>query len=386
MKYYIIAGEASGDLHASNLMRALCNVDEDAHIRFWGGDFMKAVCDELIPDDNYSTLVRHYKDSAVMGVWDVITHYGRIRKNFRICITELLNYRPDVLIVVDYAGFNLPVAHFAHHNGIKTFYYIVPKTWASVEGRNKQLKAYIDKLYSILPFETEYFKSKGIEVNYCGNPVMDAIDNRQHKDEPFKDFCDRNGLDTRPIIALVAGSRKSELKYNLPVMLQAIPHFSDHQFVIAGAPSFTIDDYKPYIQDNDNVKVIFGETYQLMSQARAALVTSGTATLETAILNCPQVVVYLMWGGAFSNFVAKLFMKVKWISLVNLILGRECVEELFQSKYTFDKMISTLKALTGDTTQRRQMLADYAELRRLVGGPGCSLRAAKAMFAELNKK
>jgi len=376
MEYYIIAGEPSGDLHASNLMRALKNEDGEADFRYWGGNLMAA---------QGGTLVRHYRDTAVMGVWDVITHLGKIRRNFKECKADILFYKPDVLIVVDYAGFNLPIAKFAKANGIKTFYYIVPKTWASKEGRNKKLKAYIDKMYTILPFETEYFKSKGIDVTYCGNPVMDAIENRPNKEESFEEFCKRNKLDNRPKIALVAGSRKSELKYNLPVMLQAIEQFPQYQFVIAGAPSFKYNDYREYIENNPNVTVIFGETYQLMSQARAALVTSGTATLETAILNCPQVVVYLMWGGGFSDFVAHLFIKVPFISLVNLILGREAVKELFQKAYTFDKMISELTSITGDTNERRKMLADYDELRSLVGGAGCSERAAKAMVNELRK-
>ncbi|MCQ2204105.1 MAG: lipid-A-disaccharide synthase [Bacteroidales bacterium] len=385
MKYYIIAGEPSGDLHASNLMRGLYGEDPDAQIRFWGGDLMKGALDEkgVSSDDDFSGLVRHYKDTAVMGAWDVLTHYGKIRKNFKTCYDDLLKNRPDVLIVIDYAGFNLPVAKYAKKNGIRTYYYIVPKTWASLEGRNKKLKAYMDKLYTILPFETDYFGSKGLDVTYCGNPVMDAIENRVGKDESFDDFCTRNGLDKRPKIALVAGSRKGELKYNLPVMLKAIDSFPDYQFVIAGAPSFTYDDYREYIEGNKNVTVVFGETYHLMSHARAALVTSGTATLETAILNCPQVVVYLMWGGWFSNWVAHMFMKVKWISLVNLILGRESVKELFQSAYSFDKMISELKALTSESEERHKMLSDYDELRERVGGPGCSVRAARAMVADL---
>lgn len=376
MKYYIIAGEPSGDLHASNLMKALKNEDTDAQFRYWGGDLMAA---------QGGTLVRHYRDTAVMGVWDVITHLGKIKRNFKECKADILSYKPDVLIVVDYAGFNLPMAKFAKNNGIKTFYYIVPKTWASKEGRNKKLKAYIDKMYTILPFETAYFKNKGIDVTYCGNPVMDAIENRPYKGESFDAFCERNKLDKREKIALVAGSRKSELKYNLPVMLQAIEKFPQYQFVIAGAPSFKYEDYRPYIENNPNVTVIFGETYQLMSQARAALVTSGTATLETAILNCPQVVVYLMWGGGFSDFVAHLFIKVPYISLVNLILGREAVKELFQKAYSYDKMIAELTAITGDTPVREKMLADYNELRSLVGGAGCSERAAHAMVNDIKK-
>ena len=377
MKYYIIAGEPSGDLHASNLMRELKNADSEADFRFWGGDLMAA---------QGGTLVRHYKDTAVMGVFDVLTHLGKIRSNFKLCKSDLLANRPDVLILVDYPGFNLPMADFAHKHGIRVFYYISPKVWASKEYRIKKMRRCIDRIYTILPFETDYFKQKGVEVDYCGNPVMDAIEARADKGESFGDFCRRNDLDERPNLALLAGSRVGELKYNLPKMLQAIEHFPQYQFVIAGAPSFTIADYEPYIKGLD-VRVIFGQTYQLVSQARCALVTSGTATLETAVLNCPQIVLYLMWGGGFSDFMARhVFVKVKYISLVNLILHREAVKELFQKAYKFDLMIDLLRQLTADTDYRRQMLADYDELRRLVGDAGCSARAARLMVERLNLK
>lgn len=374
MYYYLIAGEPSGDLHASNLMRELKTYDSKAQFRFWGGDLMSA---------QGGTLVRHYKDTAVMGVWDVLTHLGKIRRNFKDCRADLLANRPDVLILVDYPGFNLPMAEFAHKKGIKVFYYISPKVWASKEYRIKQMRKYIDKLYTILPFEIEYFKRKNIDSFYCGNPVMDAIENRGHQNESFEDFCQRNQLDDRPKIALLAGSRQSELKYNLPIMLKTIEHFPKYQFVIAGAPSFSNADYEQYIQGYD-VKVIFGETYQLVSQARCAIVTSGTATLETAILNCPQIVVYLMWGGRFSDFVARhLLIKVPFISLVNLILNRESVKELFQKAYSFDLMLNLIQQLIADSEYRKQMLADYEELRQRVGNAGCSLRAAQHMVAQL---
>ena len=268
-------------------------------------------------------------------------------------------------------------------NGIKVFYYILPKVWASKEGRLKKLKLHVDRLYSIMPFEVDYFKKHGIDICYCGNPIMDAIENRQQKDEAYADFCRRNGLDGRPKIALVAGSRQSELKYNLPEMLRLRKDFSDYEFVIAGAPSFTQEDYKPYLQDAQDVKLLFGETYQLMSQARAAVVTSGTATLETALLGCPQIVLYLMWGGAFSDFVAHLFIKVKHISLVNLILGREAVIELFQKKYTYPKMKNELASIVEDGGKRAAMLNDYNELRERVGHAGCSDRAATDMISTL---
>lgn len=375
MKYYIIAGEPSGDLHASNLMRELHLRDSEAKIRFWGGDLMLAQGGEM---------VRHYKDTAVMGVFDVIMNLGKIQRNFKLCRKDLLETRPDVLILVDYPGFNLPMAEFAHKHGIKVFYYISPKVWASKEYRVKKMRKYIDELYTILPFETQYFKRHGIDVHYCGNPIMDAIENRAYKGETFESFCKRNSLDSRPKVALLAGSRKGELKYCLPEMLKVVEKFPQYQFVIAGAPSFTMEEYEGYIAGYD-VKVIFGETYQLVSQARAALVTSGTATLETAILNCPEVLIYLMWGGGFSDWVARKVIKVPYIGLVNLILGRDAVHELFQKQYSFERMERELTQLLGDTPERQKILEDYQELRSVVGGPGCSARAAEMMLQALNK-
>lgn len=376
MKYYIIAGEASGDLHASNLMREIYALDAQAEIRFWGGNMMLSVGGEL---------VRHYKDTAVMGVADVLTSLGKIRKNFALCRRDLAEYHPDALILVDYPGFNLPMAGYAHKLGLTVFYYISPKVWASKEYRIKKMRRYIDRLFTILPFETEYFRRHGMEVTYCGNPVMDAIEARHHKGETLQEFCLRNNLDGRPKIALLAGSRKGEIRYCLPPMLRAIDEFPQYQFVIAGAPSFTMADYEPYVQGKD-VRVVFGETYQLVSVAQAALVTSGTATLETAILNCPQILIYLMWGGAFSDRIARRIIKVKWIGLVNLILGRESLCEMFQSAYSFERMIALLRKLVdAGSPERQRMLADYDELRRLVGTAGCSRRAAQGMVDILNK-
>lgn len=384
MKYYIIVGEASGDLHASNLIRGLFKADPQAEVRFWGGDLMQQVCVELsIPHHR----VFHYKETAVMGVWDVITHLNKIRRNFSRCRADIDAYRPDALILVDYAGFNLPMAKYGKSKGIKTLYYIAPKTWASKEGRVKKLQRYVDRMFTIMPFETEYFKRWGIDVRYCGNPVMDAVESRPHIGESLADFSLRNGLDpSKPKIALLAGSRQAELKYNLPLMLDTIPEFPGFEFVIAGAPSFTIKDYEPFLAGRPDVKVVFGETYQLVSVARCALVTSGTATLETAILNCPQVVIYKMWGGSFSDTVAHWFIKVPWISLVNLILNREAVRELFQKQFSHSRLITELHSLISDTPQRRQMLADYDELRSIVGSSGCSERAGKWMVEELTYK
>lgn len=374
MKYYIIAGEPSGDLHGSNLMRALRGEDSGAQFRFWGGDLMKAVG---------GTLVRHYRDTAVMGVWDVLTHLGKIRSNFAFCRKDIEANRPDVVVLIDYPGFNLPMAEWAHSKGLKVFYYISPKVWASKEYRIKRMRKCIDRLYSIMPFEPDYFASRNLDgVFYCGNPVMDAIAQRPHADETEADFRVRCGLSAKPIVALLPGSRVAELKYNLPEMMRLVGDFPDCQFVIAGAPSFERADYEQFIAGRD-VKVLFGETYQLARMARAAVVTSGTATLETALLGCPQVVMYLMWGGGFSDWIAHLFIKVPFISLVNLILGREAVTELFQKSYSYGKLTAELRELLGDTPRRRAMLEDYADLARRVGDAGCSGRAAADMVSHL---
>ncbi len=371
MKYYLVAGEPSGDLHGANLMKGLRESDHDAEFRFWGGDLMASVG---------GTLVRHYRDTAVMGVWDVLTHLGKIRKNFAFCRKDILDNKPDALILIDYPGFNLSIAEWAHSKGIKVLYYISPKVWASKEYRIKKMRKCIDRLYSIMPFEPKYFEEKSLKnVVYFGNPVMDALSQREHAEEAEDEFKKRCGLEDKPIIALLPGSRVSELKYNLPEMLRLIPEFPDFQFVIGGAPSFSAKDYEPYLK-NTHVKVLFGETYQLVSAAKAAIVTSGTATLETGLLNCPQIVIYLMWGGRFSDFIAHLFIKVPFISLVNLILGRESVSELFQNKYSYEAMLSEMKELTSDSPRRNKMLADYEELRNRVGEPGCSQRAAADMF------
>ena len=371
MRYYIIAGEPSGDLHGSNLMKALKEVDTDATFSFWGGDLMAAVGGRL---------VRHYKDTAVMGVWDVLTHLGKIQQNFKVCRKDILADKPDAVILIDYPGFNLPMAEWAKKNGFKVLYYISPKVWASKEYRIKSMKRYIDRVYSILPFEPAYFAKHELgNVFYCGNPVMDAIAQRPFSDESKQDFKLRNGLNDKPIIALLPGSRVSELKYNLPQMLRLVNDMPEFQFVIGGAPSFSIQDYEPFCHGL-GVKVLFGETYSLVSSAEAAVVTSGTATLETAILNCPQIVMYLMWGGRFSDWVAHLFIKVPYISLVNLILGREAVSELFQCRYSYGRLISELRELSTDSPRRRQMLADYKQMRESVGGAGCSHRAAADMF------
>ncbi|MFT3738285.1 MAG: lipid-A-disaccharide synthase [Breznakibacter sp.] len=374
MKYYIVAGEPSGDLHGSNLMRELKTLDANADFRFFGGDLMAA---------QGGTLVKHYRELAFMGVFEVVMNFRTIKRNMAQCQRDLMAYRPDVLILIDYPGFNLRIAEFAKKNGVKVFYYISPKLWAWNTGRVKKIKKYVDRLFTILPFETQFYARYGIEVDYSGNPVLDAIDARPNKHEDMAVFKLRNGLDHRPIVAVLAGSRKQELSWVLPDMLKMIPKFPGYQFVIAGAPSFSMADYRAYI-DGYDIKVLFDQTYQLVQHARAAMVTSGTATLETALLNCPQVVCYRMWGGNFSDYIAKRFIiKVRFISLVNLILDREGVRELFQKNFTVGALEHELGALLENDGRRKQIFADYEELHRLMGQPGSSRKTAGLMWKRL---
>ncbi len=374
MKYYIIAGEPSGDLHASNLMKSLIKEDNDFDCRFWGGDLMKKVG---------GVMVRHYNETAFMGIKEVIVNLGKIKANFKICKSDILEYNPDVLILVDYPGFNLRMAEFAHKKGIKVFYYISPKIWAWNTGRVKKIKACVDKMFTILPFETDFYKTHQVPIDYVGNPVLDAIENRPHKNEDLETFKERNQLDNRPIVALLAGSRQQELNNVLPVMISMIKHFPNYQFVIAGAPSFTIDDYKPFIQDKE-VKVIFNETYELLQQAHGALVTSGTATLETALLECPQIVCYKMWGGkTITRFVKRFILKVKYISLVNLIVNQEAVKEIIQDDLNEANVQLELEKLLNNQDYRINIFNHYNQLHQIMGKPGTSDRAAKLMVNAL---
>ncbi len=374
MKYYIIAGEPSGDLHASNLMKSLIKEDNEYDFRFWGGDLMKQVGGEM---------VRHYNETAFMGIKEVIVNLKKIKANFKLCKSDLINYNPDVLILVDYPGFNLRMAEYAHKKGIKVYYYISPKIWAWKTGRVKKIKAFVDKMYTILPFETDFYKKYDVPIDYVGNPVLDAIHNRPHKDEDLESFKQRNKLDNRPIVALLAGSRQQELNNVLPVMLSTIKHFPNYQFIIAGAPSFTIKDYEPFIKDND-VQVIFNETYELVQQAQGALVTSGTATLETALLDCPQVVCYKMWGGkTITKFVKRFILKVQYISLVNLIVNKEAVKEIIQDDLNEINVKNELDKLLNNQDYRISIFNDYNQLHKIMGEPGSSDKAAKLMVQSL---
>ncbi|RXQ97327.1 lipid-A-disaccharide synthase [Ancylomarina salipaludis] len=373
MKYYIITGEASGDLHASNLMKELKNEDAQAQFRFWGGDLMQAQGGEM---------VKHYRETAFMGFVTVLKNLKTIRANFRLCETDLLNFAPDVLILVDYPGFNLRMAAFAKKHGIRVHYYISPKIWAWKESRVKKIKAYVDRMFTIFPFETEFYKKHNYEVSFGGNPLFDAIENRENKDETFDHFIERNQLSNKPIIALLAGSRKQEIERILPVMLQVIPRFPDYQFVIAAAPSITKEFYASVSKGND-LSFVYNQTYDLLQQSKAALVASGTATLETALLRIPQVVCYKMSGGSIAYRLGKMLLNIKYISLVNLVVDKFVVKELIQQYCNPDNISKELDLIINDEVYRSKMLTNYEELNVHLGGAGASARFAKMIYEDI---
>ena len=377
MKYYLVAGEASGDLHASNLMQSLQELDRDADFRFFGGDLMHS---------KGGTLVKHYREMAYMGIIPVILHARTILRNLDFCKRDIAAYKPDVVILVDYPGFNLKVAKYVKSKlHIPVHYYISPKVWAWKEYRVKSLKKYVDEMFCILPFEVDFFRKHQYRVNYVGNPTMDAIANRDCREESFDEFIDAHRLENKPIIALLAGSRKQEIASNLPAMLEAVKSFADgYQILVAGAPGIEPLFYKEFEHGFPSVQVLFNRTYRILAQADAALVTSGTATLETALLNVPQVVCYrtsfpkLTWWGF------KHILHTPFISLVNLISGREVVKELFAKRFTVDQIRIELKQLLHVQSYRQNMLNNYREMQAKLGRPGASDRAAAIIFRALH--
>lgn len=374
MRYYIIAGEASGDLHGSMLIRGIKQHDSNAEIRFWGGDLMAAEA---------GAPVKHYRELAFMGFLEVVLNMKTVLGNIRFCKKDIAAWNPDVVILIDYPGFNFRIAEFAHKSGFTVFYYIAPKVWAWKEGRVKRIQRYVDKLFVIFPFETEYFKRFGIDAFYTGNPLVDSVAQKL-SDVPSKEqFCRDHGLDERPIITLLAGSRKQEIAYCLPTMAQLSSEFPEFQVVVAGAPSLTMEDYQP-ILTGTAVKVVFGKTYELLALAQAAAVVSGTATLEAALIGTPQVVCYR--GSAISISIARRFVKVKFISLVNLIMNREVVKELIQNDFTLDSVAAELRGLLHDGPEREGMLASYSSLRSMLGEPAVANRVAAQMVKELKSR
>ena len=393
MKYYIIAGEASGDLHGSNLMKGIYSEDPEAEIRFWGGDLMNAVytSNERKPRrPETGGLVRHYKEGAIMGFWEVFTHAGKLLGNIGKCKKDILAWKPDAVILIDYPGFNFKIAEFSHKHGIRTFYYIAPKVWASREGRIKKLKKYVDRLYIIFPFEIPYFKSKGVSAVYLGNPLVDSIASSRAMNESREDFLKRNSLQDKPVIAMLAGSRKGEISTMMPVLtefaslMRSLPEYSGWQFLIAGAPARSMEDYAGYLKgsyEETGVKVIFGETQSIIRHAEAAVVNSGTASLETVLLGTPQVVGYI--GGRLTYMIAKHIVKVKYISLGNLIIDRLAFRELIQDSCNAENLVEEVRALIENHAYRSKMLEEYACIKNALGSGGASEAIAADMVMNL---
>lgn len=377
MKYYLIVGEASGDLHASNLMKAIIERDNEAQFRFFGGDLMTAVGGER---------VKHYRELAYMGFTPVLLHLRTIMSNMKRCKRDIVSWQPDVLILVDYPGFNLSIAQYIRKNTkIPIYYYISPKIWAWKEYRIKNIRRDVDELFSILPFEIDFFAKHKYKIHYIGNPCVDAVDSFLMNDtETHSEFCAANNLTDKPIVALLAGSRKQEIKSNLVMMLDAMKQYPQYQPIIAGAPGIDKELYAPYL--TGNVKILYGSTYRLLKHSHAALVTSGTATLETALFRVPQVVCYATPMAKLYSWLKRHFLKVKFVSLVNLIAGREVVRELVAADMTRENVEKEIGLLLGNTTERNTMLSEYDKIIEILGSPGASERAAETMIKLLSNK
>ena len=367
MKLYVIAGEASGDLHASNLMRALKIENENIDFRCWGGDKMEA---------QGGKIVKHFKDLAFMGFIEVISNLKTILKNIRFCKEDIEFYQPDALILVDYPGFNLRIAEWAHSKGIKVIYYISPQVWAWKKSRVHKIKKFVDQMFVILPFEKDFYAEFGYEVEYLGHPLLDAIGDYHQVARTKEQFISNNQLENRPIIAVLPGSRKQEVSIKLPIMLEALKSFDDYQLIIAGAPSLDKSFYDSLV--TEKIKIIFGETYDLLSNSEAAVVTSGTATLETALLGIPEVVCYK--GSAISYQIAKRLIKINYISLVNLIMNREVVKELIQSECTSENIKNEIKTILIGGSKRETMLQDFNEMEKILGKGGASKKVAQSLL------
>ena len=376
MKYYLIVGEASGDLHASRLMQSLMQYDPAAEFRFLGGDLMQRVG---------GTRVKHYRELAYMGFVPVLLHLPTIFKNMKMCKEDIVRWQPDVVILIDYPGFNLSIAKYVKKNtNIPVFYYISPKIWAWKEWRIKAIKRDVKEMFSILPFEIAFYEKKHhYKIHYVGNPTKEEVDNFQHVYTESKDeFCQRNNLSSKPIIAILAGSRKQEIKDNLPSMLEAARHFEDYQMVIAAAPSIEKSYYKKYLGDSE-AKMVELQTYELLTHSTAALVTSGTATLETALLNVPQVVCYETPVPKLIRFAFKHIIKVRFISLVNLIADKEIVQELLADRFSIYNIANELYRILPGQPARERMLTDYQIVCERLGDAVAPDNAAKIMVEKL---
>ncbi len=372
MKYYLIAGEASGDLHASNLLKELKKLDSNLHCRCWGGDKM---------ENEGAELVKHYRDLAFMGFVEVVANLPTILKNITFCKEDILKYQPDVIVLVDYPGFNLRIAKWAKQHGFKVIYYISPQIWAWKENRVHTIKKCVDKMLVILPFEKSFYEKWNYEVEYVGHPLVEVIANFQHEVNRNNSYIQSN----KPIVALLPGSRKQEIIQKLPVMLEVSKHFKSYDFIVAKAPGMDDFFYQEILKDYPEVKSISGKTYDLLSVASAALVTSGTATLETALFGVPEIICYK--GSKISYWIAKKLVKIKYIGLVNLIMGKEVVKELIQDEFNATNTVRELRLLLEDKNKESQVKNDYKELKALLSKEGnASQRAALSIFSFLQEE
>lgn len=372
MKYYLVAGEASGDLHGSNLMKELKHTDENASFRFFGGELMQSVGGEL---------VKHYREMAFMGFVNVLMNLKTISQNLEICKTDILQFQPDVLILIDYPGFNLRIAKFAKQHNIRVFYYISPKLWAWKAYRVKKIKAFVDEMFTIFPFETEFYKKYNFRVNYVGNPVLDAIAEYKGKALSKEEFLTKNMLDNRPVVALLAGSRVQEIKRTLPLMVKIAGLFPGFQFVVAGVKNVDQELYQKNLADS-GIKLIFDQTYDILNNAHTALVASGTAALETALFNVPQTVIYKMEGGWPVDFIFRNLIfknRMAGVSLPNIIMHKLIISEFIQMKMTFENVKAEMEKLLFDEDYRKKIFSDYNRLKELMGEAGSSKQAALKM-------
>lgn len=373
MRYYLIAGEPSGDLHGSKLIAGLRKADPQAEFRFWGGDLMAA-------EGGKEGLVMHYREASFFGFMTVLCNLRTIGRQFAECRADVERFAPDVLILIDYPGFNMKMAKWAKERGLRTFYYIAPKVWAWKEWRVKKLRRYVDRLFTIFPFETEYFRAKGIEPTFCGNPLVDDIAARRATFCTREEFIRRNNLDDRPIIALLAGSRVSEIRANLPDMVALSKRMPEYQFVVTAVPWIDKQIYYAYMADGkfaSDVRYVCDQTQQTLAVAEAAVVTSGTATLETALMGIPEMVVYRV--PKLYEVLRPYVLKIPFVSLVNINLGREAVRELVCAKLDLAEAERELRSIVSGGEKREKMLSDFAELRNLIGGEGASERFAAEM-------
>lgn len=367
-KIYIIAGEASGDLHGSNLMKALLTEAQgEVSFRFWGGDKMSEIAGDP---------VKHIRDLAFMGFIEVLANIRTIFKNIKYCKEDILAFKPDVLVLIDYPGFNLRIAEWAKEQGIQVAYYISPQVWAWKENRVKKIKRSVDQMFVILPFEKDFYRKHEMEVEYVGHPLMDAILNYRSDKNDLNEIRSSLRLNSERVIAVLPGSRKQEISVKLPIMLEAVRELKDFTILIAGAPSIDPGFYGPFL--NDQVQLIYGKTYDILSISEAAIVTSGTATLETALIGIPQVVCYK--GSAISYHIAKRLVKIKFISLVNLILDKEAVVELIQSDCNPERIKEEIDLILEGKPKRMQILTDYQKLTEVLGGGGASLKVARSLL------